>query len=218
MRLIGSSGSDVKRYDFTLEVTRKIVPGDFGISVSPQVVDAQAGGSGSATITITSINGFSGSVSLSSSGEPSGVSVNFSPTDVKPPAGGSKDSALTLSVASFVQSGHYPLTISGSGSSSYIIQHSTELDLRVSSAQDFTITVNPSSINIQQGESTTATVIVSSIGGFSSPVGLSTSNGVPSGVQVGFSPNPITPGSSTMSVNVAASANAGTYQFQGFGH
>ena len=217
MRLDGSSGSDVKKYDFTLEVKRQIVPGDFGISVSPQVVNARAGGFGSATITITSINGFSGPVSLSSSGEPSGVSVNFSPTDVKPPAGGSRDSSLMLSVASFVQAGSYPLTLTGSGSSSYIIQHSTQLNLQVSSPQDFKISVNPSSIDIKPSESTTSTVIVSSIGGFSSPVGLSTSNRVPSGVQVVFSPNPIAPGSSTMSISVAASANAGTFNFQVLG-
>ncbi len=217
MTLVGSSGSDVKNYDFSLQVTPLIVPGDFGISVSPQVVNVQAGGSGAATVTITSINGFSGPVTLSSSGQPSGVSVNFSPSAPAPSPGGSADSSVSLSVANFVQAGSYPLTITGSGSSSYIIQHSTQLNLQVSSPQDFTITVNPTSINIQQGGSTTATVIVSAIGGFSSPVGLSTSNGVPSGVQVGFSPNPITPGSSTMSINVAASAKAGTFNFQVLG-
>lgn len=217
MTLVGSSGSDVKNYDFSLQVTPVIVPGDFGISVSPQVVTVQAGGSGSATVSITSINGFSGPVTLSSSGQPSGVSVNFSPTNPTPPAGGSADSSVSVSVANFVQAGSYPLTITGSGSSSYIIQHSTQLNLQVSSPQDFTITVNPSSINIQKGGSTTASVIVSAIGGFSSPVGLSASNGVPSGVQVGFSPNPITPGSSTMSINVAASAGVGTFNFQVLG-
>ncbi len=217
MTLVGSSGSDVKNYDFSLQVTAIIVPGDFGISVSPQSVTAQAGGMGTATVTITSINGFAGPVTLSSSGQPSGVSVSFSPSTPTPPAGGSADSSVSISVANSVQAGSYPLTISGSGSSSYIIQHSTQLNLQVSSPQDFTITVNPSSINIQQGGSTTATVIVSAIGGFSAPVGLSTSNGVPSGVQVGFSPNPIAPGSSTMSINVAASAGAGTFNFQVLG-
>ena len=217
MTLVGSSGSDVKNYDFSLQVTPLIVPGDFGISVSPQVVTVQAGSSGSATVTITSINGFSGPVTLSSSDQPSGVSVSFTPSAPAPSPGGSADSSVSLSVANFVQAGSYPLTLTGSGSSSYIIQHSTQLNLQVSSPQDFTITVNPASINIQQGGSTTATVIVSAIDGFSSPVGLSTSNGVPSGVQVGFSPNPITPGSSTMSINVAASANAGTFNFQVLG-
>ena len=217
MTLVGTSGSDVKSYDFSLQVTAQPTPGDFGIAVSPQSVSASTGGSVSATVTITSINGFSSAVTLSASGQPSGVSVNFSPGAVTPPAGGSANSAVSISVANDVPIGLYPITITGSGGggvAAVIIEHSTELDLQVSSPQDFTITVTPSSVNIKQGDSTTATVTVTALGGFSEQVGLSTSNGVPAGVQIGFSPNPILPGSSTMSISVASSANTGTFSFQ----
>ncbi len=217
MTLVGTSGSDVKNYDFTLQVTARPTPGDFGIGVSPQSVSTSPGGSASATATITSIDGFSSPVTLSATGQPPGVSVTFSPGTVTPSAGGSADSAVSLSVANDVSQGFYPITITGSGGggvSAVIIEHSTELDLQVSSPQDFTITVTPSSVSSKQGQSTTATVTVSAIGGFSAQVGLSTGNGVPSGVQVGFSPNPILPGSSTMSITVASSANTGTFNFQ----
>ena len=215
MTLVGTSGTDVKNYDFSLEVTAAPTPGDFGITVSPQSVSASAGGSASATVTITSINGFSSPVALSASGQPSGVNVNFSPTTVTPPAGGSDNAAVSITVADYVSQGFYPITMTGSGGSSVgVIEHSTELDLQVSSPQDFTITVDPSSINTNQGQATTATVTVSALGGFSSEVGLSTSNGVPSGVQISFSPNPIPPGSSTMSITVASSAKTGTFSFQ----
>lgn len=217
MTLVGTSGSDVKNYDFSLQVTAAPTPGDFGIAVSPQSVSTSAGGSASATVTISSINSFSSPVTLSASGQPSGVTVNFSPGTVTPSAGGSANSAVSISVANYVSQGLYPLTITGSGSgglATVVIEHSTELDLQVSSPQDFTITVTPSSVNIQQGQATTATVTVSALGGFSAQVGLSTSSGVPSGVQISFSPNPILPGSSTMSINVASSASTGTFNFQ----
>jgi len=217
MTLTGTSSSGTQNYDFTLQVTPQPTPGDFGISVSPQSVNAPSGGSATSTVTITSISGFTSPVSFSASDQPPGVDITFSPNTVTPPAGGSANSAVMISVASYVQTGFYPITITGSGGSStaaVVIEHSAELDLQVSSPQDFTITVNPSSANIQQGKSTTATIIISGIGGFSSPVGLSTSNGVPSGVQVSFSPNPVPPGSSTMSITVASSAVTGTYSFQ----
>lgn len=220
MTLTGTSGSTVNSYPFTLQVTPQPMPGDFAISVSPQTVTAPAGETASSIATIASINSFSSPVTLTASGQPPGVSVNFSPTTVTPSAGGTANSGITISVDSAVQAGSYPITITGSGSTgtaAVITEHSTELDLQVSSAQDFALTIDPSSVSIRQGEATTATVTVTSIGGFSSPVGLSTSNGLPSGVQVSFSPNPITPGSSTMSVNVASSAGTGTYSFQVLG-
>ncbi|HUK51278.1 MAG TPA: CFI-box-CTERM domain-containing protein, partial [Terriglobales bacterium] len=217
MTLIGSSGGDVRNHDYNLQVTPLPQPGDFGISVSPQDVSVQPGGSGSVTITVSSINGFSNPVTLTSNDAPSGVTVSFSPSQITPPSGGSANAGVTISVASYVQSGYYPLTLTGSsfsGPLTVIIQHSTQLNLQVSSPQDFTITINPSSASVEQGKSTTATVIISPVGGFSSAVGLSASNGVPSGVQVSFSPNPTGPGSSTMSLNVASSANTGTFSFQ----
>ena len=87
MTLVGTSGSDVRNYDFSLQVTAQPTPGDFGIGVSPQSVSTSAGGSASATVTITSINGFSSPVTMSASGQPSGVSVNFSPGHGHPVCG-----------------------------------------------------------------------------------------------------------------------------------
>jgi len=166
MNLVGTSGSAVMSYDFSLQVTAQPTPGDFGIGVSPQTVSTSSGGSASATATISSINGFSSPVALTASGQPSGVNVNFSPQTVTPSAGGSASSNILVSVSSDVSQGLYPITITGSGTTglaAVITEHSTELDLQVSSPQDFTITINPSSINIQQGQSTTATVIVSAV-------------------------------------------------------
>src|SRR5467141_2951965 len=52
---------------------------NYTLSASPTSLSITQGSGGTATVTVTPLNGFSGSVSLSVSGLPSGVSASFSP-------------------------------------------------------------------------------------------------------------------------------------------
>jgi hypothetical protein len=84
----------------------------FTVTVLPAAVTVQQGKSGSATAT-TKINaGFNHSLQMSASGEPSGVSVSLNPQAI--PAPGAGTSAISISVASSVQTGSYPLTVTAS--------------------------------------------------------------------------------------------------------
>src|SRR5207237_2476190 len=67
---------------------------NYTVSASPSSLTITQGGSGTSTITLTPRNGFSGSVSLSASGLPSGVTASFSPN----PA--TTTSTLTLTASS----------------------------------------------------------------------------------------------------------------------
>ena len=224
LTLVGSSGSTIHTYTFGLQVTPRTIPQDFGISVSPPVLNIAPGGHGSSTVTVFSFNGFSSGVSLVQSGGPSGVSLSFSqnhlfpPSGVSSPYGTSASSVLSISVPSWVAVGLYPIAVTGTsdplGVSQSVIVHSTQFTLQVVSPKDFTIAIAPSSLSMQPGTSTTATVTVSSFGGFSSAVEL-TANG-PSGVSLNFSPNPMTelPGgaaTATAVISVSPSASSGTY-------
>jgi len=73
----------------------------------------------------------------------------------------------------------------------------------------FTLTANPNSLSIQQGNQGTSTITVVPAGGFTGSVTLSAS-GQPSGVTVGFSPNPTTT-TSTATVTVGTGVATGTY-------
>ena len=55
------------------------VVGGFGLSANPNVVNVAPGNSVTSTITVNPASGFSGSVTLSASGLPSGVTAGFSP-------------------------------------------------------------------------------------------------------------------------------------------
>lgn len=72
----------------------------------------------------------------------------------------------------------------------------------------FTLTANPSSLTVAQGNSGTSTITVVPAGGFSGSVTLSAS-GLPSGVTAGFNPNPTTT-TSTLTLTASATAATGT--------
>jgi len=77
-----------------------------------------------------------------------------------------------------------------------------------SGSPSFTLSANPTSLSVVQGNSGTSTITVNPLNGFNGSVTLSAS-GVPSGVTAGFSPNPTTT-SSTLTLTVGAGAALGT--------
>jgi hypothetical protein len=85
---------------------------DFSLSLSPGSASVAQGGSATATVSTAVASGSAESVSLSTSGAPSGVSVSLSPTSVT--SGGS--STLTATVGSSVAAGSYPITVTGTAS------------------------------------------------------------------------------------------------------
>ncbi len=86
---------------------------DFAVAVSPSSLTIAAGANGTTTTTVSSINGFSSSVALSCAGQPSGITCGFAPSSVTPPANGSANSTLTVSVAGSVASGTYNFNVQG---------------------------------------------------------------------------------------------------------
>lgn len=70
----GVSGSVTATLPFTVTVTP---PPDFAISLNPASLHIVQGGKGSSAIAIAPINGFAGTIALSASGLPSGVTASF---------------------------------------------------------------------------------------------------------------------------------------------
>jgi PKD repeat protein len=84
-------------------------PPDFTISVSPTKRQIQMGGSTSYTVSLTPTNGFTGQVTLSVSGQPSGTTTSFSsnPLNVSAPA----SSTLSIGTSATTPRGNNTLTI-----------------------------------------------------------------------------------------------------------
>jgi hypothetical protein len=183
----------------------QIVPStaaDFSISVSPSSQTLNPGNSTTYTVTIGALNGFSGVVTLSASGLPSGASAGFSPATIT----GSGTSTMTVTTGTGAPTGNSTLSITGTSGS---LTHSATATLVVASAADFSIFASPSSQTVNPGNSTTYTVTIGALNGFSGVVTLSAS-GLPAGASAGFSPATITgSGTSTMTVTTGTGTLTG---------
>lgn len=105
-----------------------LVP-DFAVSANPSSVSIAAGGSGSTTVTVQSLNGFSSLVNLScASVGPAGVSCGFSPGGVTPPPNGSSNTTLTFDVHARTAPASYPIHVFGTSAG---VQHSTLVTVTV---------------------------------------------------------------------------------------
>jgi hypothetical protein len=100
---------------------------DFSISATPSLRSVVQGNGTNYTVTITPSNGFSGTVSFSVSGLPSGASASFTP----PTVSGQGTTTLNAATSSSTPAGSYTLKITGSTSS---LSHSVNVNLAVTSA------------------------------------------------------------------------------------
>jgi len=111
---------------------------NFTLSANPNSVTITQGSSGTSTITITPQNGFSGSVTLSASGLPNGVTGTFNPN----PA--TSNSTLTLLASATATTGTVTVTISGTSGT---LTNTTTLSLTVkASAGSPAVTLSPTSL------------------------------------------------------------------------
>ncbi len=138
---------------------------------------------------------------------------------VNDPAGTSVHIALVYSGLDGTYSDRFSLS-SGAPSGNYTIyitaskpgyNDAREEFLFANSAMDFSISISPSSMVVNQGESISLTLTLTSISAFNSPVSLSLS-GAPSGVSHIFMPNPVVPtGSVNLTIYTLASTPPGSY-------
>src|SRR5690348_15821011 len=128
----------VTRFEFQVLVTTRL-PDEvnpivaLGLSRSPAALSIAQGGSAPTTVLLTRTN-FTGAVTLSLAGAPSGVTASFIPSA---PTGTS--STLTVSVGPSVTPGTYNLTINGTSSAG---PRSTALTLTVGTSGSGNVTVD----------------------------------------------------------------------------
>jgi plastocyanin len=118
-------------------ITVTVVMPDFKIALSSSTLTVAPGASGNVMVTLTSLNGFSGTVSLTSALSSSGPQVTFNPASLAVPSSASVSSTLSVSAASSgaystpVSQGSYMVTVTGTSGS---LVHSATLALTVGSS------------------------------------------------------------------------------------
>ena len=176
---------------------------DFSIAASPASQTVNPGNSTTYTVTIGALSGFTGTVTLSATGLPAGANASFSPATVTT----SGTSTMTVTTSGTTPLATSTLTITGTSGS---LTHSATSNLVVSAAPDFSIAASPASQTVNPGNSTTYTVTIGALNGFTGTVTLS-ATGLPAGANASFSPATVTTsGTSTMTVTTSTSTLAGT--------
>jgi subtilase family serine protease len=179
---------------------------NFTISASPTSVSVAQGSSGTSTITTAISGGFNSAVALTATGQPTGVTVGFSPTSIAAPGSGS--STVTFTVASTTTTGTYAITVTGKGGG---VTQTTVVSLTVTAASSgsFTLSASPTSVTITRSSSGTSTVTIHPTGGFTSGVTLS-ATGMGSGMTASFGTNPAT-STSVLTLTASSRATTGTF-------
>jgi hypothetical protein len=147
--ITGVSGSITQTTTLSLTVTGSPT---FSLTANPTTLSIAPGNQGTSTITVVPANGFNGSVTLSATGMPTGVTTGFNPN----PA--TSTSALTITVASNAPLGTSAITITGVSGS---ITKTTTLNLTVA-ASGTTVTVSPTSLtwgSVAKGKTGAAQVV-----------------------------------------------------------
>jgi uncharacterized protein YvpB len=130
-------------FDWSTAVGTFIFPGcgatspDFSLSANPTSVTVTQGSSGTSTITVNPIDGFTGSVTLSASGLPSGVTAGFGTNPT------TSTSLLTLTASATATTGTSTVTIQGVSGS---LTHTTTISLTVNpTGGSGAVTLSPTS-------------------------------------------------------------------------
>ncbi len=202
-----NTGTIINSTSVSLTVTAP----NFTISASPTTVSVVQGNTGTSNITTTAVNGFSSAINLTATGQPTGVTVSFAPSQIASPGNGT--SVASFIVASNTVVGTYTITITGTDANTGTIINSTSVSLNVTApvVGSFTLTASPTSVSVRRGRSGTTRITSTVSGGFDSAVTLSAS-GLPTDVTAGFSPASITgTGRSTLTLSTTSGATDGTY-------
>ena len=122
--ITGTSGTLTHTTSISLTVNAVAGP-NFSLSASPSSLTVKQGTAGSSTITVSPSGGFTGSVSLSNSALPSGVTAAFGTNPT------TSTSVLTFTASSTATVGTSTITISGTSGT---LTHTTSISLTISSS------------------------------------------------------------------------------------
>jgi hypothetical protein len=117
----------------------------FTLGASPSSLSLNQGSSGTSTVSLTNLYGFTGAVTLTATGLPSGVTAGFSPSSIS----GSATGTLTLTAAPTAAAGNYTVTVTGTSGS---LTATKSITLTVVSNPILTsIVVSPSTASVVYG-------------------------------------------------------------------
>src|SRR6266566_603816 len=179
----------------------------YAIDASPATLVTDNGASNSSLITLTSLNGFSGAVTLSGSVNPSGPTQSLFPTSISLTAGIQDFSTLRVTVGTTVAPGNYNVTVTASTNSSFPL-NSVIVHLIVP-PPDFSISSSPATVTINATSSGSARLTLTSLNSFAGTVGLTLAPSSGLAASLNATQLRLQPGGSNSSASLTVSTSTG---------
>jgi len=185
----GSGVQDTKTVKLTI-----IQKGDFNLLFNPSSLTLKQSESANVNIQVVSLDGYDKPVTLSLPSVPSGIMAVLGTNVVNP----GSSTTLTIQASDSIAPGTYNLILKGVSDS---LEHTKTLTINIEEIPyDFSINLNPPTIDVKQGEDAVVTVNLVLVSGTAKSVTLSLT-GLPAGSSYAFNPETITPsGSSTLTI------------------
>lgn len=181
-------------------------PPSYTLTASPATVSIYPGGTGTITVSGQPLNGYSGTISVSFAGLPSGVTASPSTFSLS----GYATQQVQLSAASTAGAGNSTITINGSGGT---LSPSTQFQLTITGPPGISLSLQPASLSLIPTVQQQVQLSVNPVNGFNQIV-TGNISGLPSGVTVSSSTFSTYPGgTATFYFTAAAGASSGTVTF-----
>ena len=177
--ITGVSGSMTETATVAMTVLAKPT---LAISLNTSSLSVAQNGTGSLLVTTTTGGAYSGTIGLTLTGLPAGVSASWSSSSYTPTADGSVVSTLTLKPAATASLATSSLKITASGDS---LTASATATLQVAAAPAVAVTLSPASLSMPSMSTGSVTVTINPVGGVSLSSSASAATFRVSGLPVG---------------------------------
>jgi hypothetical protein len=195
---------------FTISEARQPT-GTFLLTTNPSGVTIPQGANATSTVSVISIQGYTGTVSLAAQFTTGSLSVSFNPSRISAQTRGVVTSVMTIVAAKNASIGSYSIIVTGASIvGRRVVSSSTMLAVTVNPLANFDLYANPYSISVVAGMTSSTSIVVESKNGFAGSVSLSAT--VPFGfLGVMGGQNPVTVGpAATTYTSLQVSATGST--------
>jgi hypothetical protein len=181
--------------------------GSIQVSLTSTGISVTQGGAATTGLTITRAGGFAGVVNLTVTGLPPGVGVGFAPAQL---SATDVSATINVTVAPTAVAGTFNMTINATGAG--VTPATVNLELTISPAPDFRLSMTTSALSITAGQSGNATVNIERMN-YAGEIALALVN-APAGITASFSPITISANSTVMTLSVGPAVTPATYPVQ----
>ncbi len=182
------------------------VPGTIALSLNPTSGSVLQGGQTTVVATLTRGGGFTGTVNLTVTGNPAGVTATVSGVVT---TGTTTTATVTVDVAASVAPAIYPLVVHGTGSG--VTEATANYGLTVTAPGSFTLAVTPAGgVNMVQGTSDNSKTIAITRTNYAAAI-THTAENLPAGLTASFAPSPTATNASVLTLTATAGLAPNTY-------